>query len=133
MMFVDDVCCQLVGLCDCIVYGYDFGDVVCWYLQDGLVGVGGELGWVLLGQLVLEFEQVMNQFKLGEVLQFVQSQFGVYLIQVEGCCEVEVLGDCECDYVCLVICEKKVQVVYEDWLCELCDLVYVEYCVNCQQ
>jgi peptidyl-prolyl cis-trans isomerase SurA len=45
---------------------------------------GGDLGWVIPGELVPQFEKVMNKLPLNEVSQPVKTQFGWHLIEVLG-------------------------------------------------
>jgi uncharacterized protein YhjY with autotransporter beta-barrel domain len=50
--------------------------------QDGSVSQAGMLGWVSPGDLNSEFEQAMNQLKIGEVSSPVKTDTGWHLIQV---------------------------------------------------
>lgn len=43
---------------------------------------GGNLGWLHKGEVVPEFENAMNNLKIGQVSQPVRSQFGYHLIKV---------------------------------------------------
>jgi len=44
--------------------------------------VGGTLGWVRSGQLVPEFEKVMNELPVNQLSEPVQTPYGWHLIQV---------------------------------------------------
>lgn len=50
--------------------------------EDGSVSQAGVLGWVSPGDLNSEFEQAMNQLKVGEVSKPVKTESGWHLIQV---------------------------------------------------
>ncbi len=50
--------------------------------QDGSAANGGDLGWTLPGDMVPEFERVMEVLKEGEMGLPLRSQFGWHIVQV---------------------------------------------------
>jgi len=63
--------------------GEDFAKVAADVSDDtGTKALGGELGWVVRGQLVSEFETAAFALPLNQVSAPVTSTFGVHLIQV---------------------------------------------------
>lgn len=50
--------------------------------QDGSAAQGGDLGWVVSGAFVPEFEEPMNRLADGQMSGPVVSRFGVHLIQM---------------------------------------------------
>lgn len=63
--------------------GKDFALMAKQYSLDSSSAVkGGDLGWVTPGELVPEFEKVMNDLPVNKVSHPVKSQFGWHLIQV---------------------------------------------------
>lgn len=63
--------------------GIDFDEAAITYSQDyGSAAKGGDLGWVLPGQMVPDFEAAMNKLAINEISQPVKSSFGWHLIRV---------------------------------------------------
>lgn len=52
-------------------------------IDTGSAPRGGDLGWVVAGTMVPEFEQAMIAAKVGEITSPVKSQFGFHVIKVE--------------------------------------------------
>lgn len=65
--------------------GANFAQLAQTYSQDtGSAARGGDLGWVLPGQMVSEFEQTMNQSVIGKISQPFKSQFGYHILTVHA-------------------------------------------------
>lgn len=63
--------------------GKDFALMAKQYSLDAASAVkGGDLGWVMPGELVPEFEKTMNNLSLHKVSHPVKTQFGWHLIEV---------------------------------------------------
>jgi len=88
---------------------------------------GGDLGWVSPGDLVPEFEDVMNGLAPGEISEPFQSQFGMHIVRVlerrdyDGTEEVRRAKARE------IIRKRKIEEKYDTWLRQLRDEAYVEY------
>jgi peptidyl-prolyl cis-trans isomerase SurA len=52
------------------------------FSQDGSAAKGGDLAWALPGDMVPEFERVMDVLKEGEMALPLRSQFGWHIVQV---------------------------------------------------
>ena len=64
--------------------GADFAAVAKKNSEDTNSAVnGGELGWVVHGQMVKPFEEAVFKLKPGEISDLVKSQFGYHIVQVE--------------------------------------------------
>src|SRR5690606_27827948 len=75
---------RLAALRERIVNGESFTELARLHSQDASASKGGDLGWLSPGDTVPEFERAMNQLKVNEISQPVQTEFGWHLIQVLG-------------------------------------------------
>ena len=76
---------QVNNLYQQIKSGKDFALMAKLYSLDAASATkGGDLGWVNPGELVPEFEKVMNELPAHQVSHPVKTQFGWHLIQVIG-------------------------------------------------
>lgn len=73
---------RLVALKERVMRGESFAELARLHSEDGSATNGGDLGWVLPGDFVPEFETVMNRLQPGELSDPVKSRFGWHLIQV---------------------------------------------------
>ena len=78
------------SLSDRIRNGEDFIELAKQYSEDySNRSQGGDLGWVLPGQMVPEFEQAVTQAKINEISNPVRSKYGWHIILVEENQEVD--------------------------------------------
>jgi peptidyl-prolyl cis-trans isomerase SurA len=59
-----------------------FEDLARLVSNDGSAAKGGDLGWLYPGDTMPEFETAMNNLKIGEVSEPVETSFGIHLIEV---------------------------------------------------
>jgi peptidyl-prolyl cis-trans isomerase SurA len=104
-----------------------FEDLARQYSQDGTASKGGDLGWLVSGDIPAEFETAMNQLKPGEMSGVVQTPFGFHLIQVVERKTEDLSKEKERSAARQVIHERKVQEATEDWAREVRDRAYVEF------
>jgi peptidyl-prolyl cis-trans isomerase SurA len=104
-----------------------FEDLAKQYSQDGTASKGGDLGWLVSGDVPAEFETAMTQLKPGEMSGVVQSPFGFHLIQVLERKTEDTSKEKERLMARQVIHERKLQEATEDWARELRDRAYVEF------
>ena len=124
----EDIKIRIRQLHDRIVQGEDFGTLARAHSQDpGSGSEGGELGWVTPGQMVPEFENAMNELKVGEVSQPIKSRFGFHLIQVTDRREQDNTQDYQRTRARESIRQRKTDEELEIWLRRLRDESYVEY------
>jgi peptidyl-prolyl cis-trans isomerase SurA len=118
---------ELGRLRSAIVNGQvDFARAAQQYSQDGSAPQGGDLGWSTPGQMVPEFEELLQKTAVGEISQPLVSRFGVHLLQVQGRREVAVpLKDLR-ETARQLLRDKKAQVQYERWLADLKARAYIE-------
>ena len=63
--------------------GANFGDLAKKYSEDTTAQAGGELGWLVHGQTVPEFESAAFSLKPGQVSGLIKTGYGIVLIKVE--------------------------------------------------
>jgi peptidyl-prolyl cis-trans isomerase D len=63
--------------------GGNFGELARKYSEDSTASAGGELGWVVRGQTVKEFEDTAFSLKPGEVSGLVKTVYGIHILKVE--------------------------------------------------
>jgi peptidyl-prolyl cis-trans isomerase D len=72
----EDVLKQIKG-------GADFGELAKKDSDDSSASKGGELGWIVRGQTVKEFEDTAFAMKPGEVSGLVKTVYGIHIIKLE--------------------------------------------------
>ncbi len=107
--------------------GANFGEMARLYSEDGSASQGGDLGWVSPGELVPEFEKVMNGLQPGEMSGPVQSTFGWHLIQVLDRRDTDVSDEQRRRQAMMAIRSVKSDEAWQDWLRQLRDSAHVEY------
>ncbi len=63
--------------------GGDFGELAKKYSEDSTAQAGGELGWLVHGQTVPEFDSMAFSLKPGAVSGLVKTVYGIHIIKVE--------------------------------------------------
>jgi peptidyl-prolyl cis-trans isomerase SurA len=77
--------------------------------------------------MVPEFEQAMNELRVGGLSGPVVSRFGVHLIQVLDRREVEIDTRQQRERARAALREQKFEAAYRDWVQELRGRAYVEW------
>lgn len=96
------------------------------YSVDGSASRGGDLGDVLPGDTVPEFERAMNALKPGEISDPVQTPFGMHLIQVVDRKTESVNQDRLRLMARQILRERKSEEAFADWARSVRDRAYVE-------
>jgi peptidyl-prolyl cis-trans isomerase SurA len=104
----------------------DFAELARVHSEDTSASRGGDLGWVLPGDTVPEFEQAMNALKVGEVSDPVRTPFGWHLIQVMERGSQELSKDRQRGTARQALRARKSDEAYQEWLRQLRDRAYVE-------
>lgn len=111
-------------------HGGDFAELARLYSQDGTASKGGDLGWVYPGDTVPEFERAMDQLKVGDISQPIQTQFGFHLIQVLERRTQDVSDERRRVLARQVLRDRRADEDYQDWLRQMRDRAYVENKLN---
>ena len=94
---------------------------------DGSASKGGDLGVIYPGDTVPEFERTMDELKIGEISQPVQTQFGWHLIEVTERGNAALSDERQRKAARDALRERKVDEAYQEWLRQLRDRTFVEY------
>jgi len=108
--------------------GEDFANLARANSQDTLSAAkGGDLGWVSPGDLVPEFEEMMNSLDPGQVSYPFETQFGWHIVEVIGRREYDSTEEYKRSRARQLIRERKTDEQTFLWLRRLRDESYVEY------
>ncbi|MGH8501523.1 MAG: peptidylprolyl isomerase [Gammaproteobacteria bacterium] len=88
---------------------------------------GGDLGWISPGQMVPEFEQVMNSLEPGQMSEPFRTQFGWHVVEVTGRRQHDSTVELQRERARDAIAQRKADEEAELWLRRLRDESYVEY------
>lgn len=94
--------------------------------QDGSAPQGGELGWTVPGQLVPEFEAVLNTLSPGQISDPLISRFGMHLIQLSERRTVPMTEREQREAIRAQLREKKLDEAYVVWAQDVRGRAYVE-------
>ena len=107
--------------------GEDFAALAKAHSDDrGSATQGGDLGWISPGQMVPEFEEMMNSLAKGEISAPFRSEFGWHVMQVterrkyDGTAEVQRLKARE------ALVSRKREEAFQEWQRRLRSEAYVE-------
>ena len=104
-----------------------FADMAKQYSADGSAQQGGDLGWVLAGDTVPDFERMMDTTAIGTISEPVRTQFGIHLIQVTERRTQDAPEDRVRQQAKLALRERKGEQQYQEWVQQIRDRAYVEY------
>ncbi len=104
----------------------DFATLAKENSQDGSAAQGGDLGWSAPGQLVPEFEDVMNNLAPGQVSEPLVSRFGVHLITVKQRRSLTLSEREQREAIRAQLRDKKLDDAFATWAQDLRARAYVE-------
>ncbi len=108
--------------------GDDFGELARSHSDDReSAAKGGDLGWVNPGDLVPQFEQVMNETEPGQISEPFETQFGWHILQVQERRNHDGTNEVRRAKAREAIRKRKVDEEGQAWLRKLRDEAYVEY------
>ena len=104
----------------------DFADLARAHSEDTSASRGGDLGWILPGDTVPEFEREMDRLKPGEISDPVRSPFGWHLIQVLERGSQDVSKERQRLAARQTLRARKSDEAYQEWVRQLRDRAYIE-------
>lgn len=104
----------------------DFAELARVHSEDTSASRGGDLGWVLPGDTVPEFERAMNELKPGEISEPVKSPFGWHLIQVLERGTQDVSKERRRMAARQTLRARKSDEAYQEWVRQLRDRAFIE-------
>jgi len=104
-----------------------FEELARLYSNDESAKKGGDLGWLVPGDALPEFEQAMANLKPGEVSGPVETSFGYHLIQVVERKSEDESKDKKRNEARMALRERKMVEAAEDFQREVRDRAYVEF------
>lgn len=124
----DEARLRLEALRGRIEGGADFGLLAKATSDDKASAVdGGKLGWINPGEMIPEFEQVMDSLEIGQMSEPFRSQFGWHIVEVLGRRQHDSTVEFQRSRAAEVIQKRKVEEETELWLRRLRDESYVDY------
>jgi peptidyl-prolyl cis-trans isomerase SurA len=104
----------------------DFAELARVHSEDASNSRGGDLGWILPGDTVPEFERAMNALKPGEISEPVKTPFGWHLIQVLERSTQDMSRERQRLTARQTLRARKIDEAYQEWVRQLRDRAYVE-------
>lgn len=104
----------------------DFAAAAKAFSDDASSGRGGDLGWILPGDTVPEFERALEALQPGQLSAPVRSPFGVHLIEVLERRVAAAPPERIRNAARQALREQRVDDAWQDWLRQLRDRTYVE-------
>jgi peptidyl-prolyl cis-trans isomerase SurA len=110
-----------------IAAGEDFSKLAKEFSEDiGSQQEGGDLGWVTAGQMVPEFQQVMDQTGNGELSAAFESSFGWHVLQVEDRRTQDLSAEMRRNQARNILFGQKYEEELAIWLQKIRDEAFVE-------
>ena len=111
-----------------IINGDDFGLLAKGNSDDSMSAInGGELGWRTKGELVIEFQNTLDNLTINEISEPFKTQFGWHIAQVLERRDHDNSENLKRAKVRNVIGDRKLNEALQNWNTQLLDEAYVEY------
>ncbi len=111
-----------------IQQGEDFAKLARSNSKDTTTSIkGGALGWVSPGDLVAEFEEIMNRLPKNKVSEAFKSRYGWHILQVLDRRKHDNTEQALRTRAAKQIRQRKINEELQNWLLQLRDQSYVEY------
>jgi len=107
--------------------GKDFAEAAKEYSEDVSASMGGDVGFVVKGQMVPEFEKAVFRLKEGEISNVVETEYGYHIIKAETIQKGRTLPFKEVEAeIKNTLIKRKQKSAYEDWMSELREAAFIE-------
>ena len=111
--------------------GDDFGLLAKGNSDDSMSAIeGGDLGWSTPGELVPEFQRVLDDLEINEISKPFKSRFGWHIVQVLGRRNHDNTESVKRARARAIIGDRKLNEALQTWNRQLLDEAYVEYRLN---
>ncbi len=111
-----------------ILAGEDFARLARLYSVDYTTGThGGDIGWMVPGATVKEYQAVTRQLEPGEISEPFRSQFGWHLVEVTGKKEVDETEQNKRNKIHTQLLKQKQREVFDLWKRRLRDEAFVVF------
>jgi peptidyl-prolyl cis-trans isomerase SurA len=104
----------------------DFAELARVHSEDSSASRGGDLGWILPGDTVPEFERELDRLQPGEISEPVRTAFGLHLIQVLERGNQDVSKDRQRLAARQTLRARKSDEAYQEWVRQLRDRAFIE-------
>lgn len=107
--------------------GESFHELAKSFSEDiGSAQEGGDLGWTTPGQLVPEFQEAMEDTKIGNISEPFKSRYGWHIVKVEDRRMQDVTLDLRRNMARNILHERKFEEELDIWLRKIRDEAYVD-------
>jgi len=107
--------------------GKDFAEAAKEYSEDVSASIGGDVGFVVRGQMVPEFEKEVYRLKEGEVSDVVETEYGYHIIKAEEIQKGRTLPFKEVENkIKSILVNRKRKSAYKNWMSELRESAFIE-------
>ena len=107
--------------------GKDFTEAAKEYSEDISASIGGDVGFVIKGQMVPEFEKAAYRLKEGEISDVVETEYGYHIIKAEKIQKGRTLPFKEVEVeIKNTLVSRKQKSAYKDWIGELRESAFIE-------
>ncbi len=107
--------------------GKDFAEAAKEYSEDVSASLGGEVGFVIKGQMVPEFEKAVYRLKEGEISDVVETEYGYHIIKAEEIQKGRTTPFKEVkEKIKKILSINKKESVYKAWINELRESAFIE-------
>ncbi len=104
-----------------------FEDLARQYSADGSASRGGEIGWILPGDTVPEFERAMDALQPGKISEPFRTAFGLHIVQVLERKTEPPSSDRQRAMARAALRERRMEEAFDSWIRQVRDSAYVEY------